>query len=317
MKYVPPAGEAAGAAYVDGNRSAGTKGSVVPAGAIEYPQREIDHVISFFGLTPANTDLEQLRKAIEAAIAAATGAGDTSQFLLVAQARARLPIFPEILSADGKMNVTSPSAGTVQVPSAVDFQHRGIYPISTSSYLEAARTFATLANKTYHVRWNPTDGFALKDLSNGAYNPSALDEADASFDSAYDDMLVSRVVTSAGNVATIINLVNRDRLWAHISAMGSMISPSTNDSRTLFNFSYSWARTPKQKSFFVTHQSYNDGVIAPLAPGVPPDNDIAMWTPGSYPSGILHDAPATRYGSSFEYQMDYASAISLAADFGA
>jgi hypothetical protein len=80
MKYVQPLGEAADASYVDGNRSAGTKGSLVPAAAVENPQREIDHVISFFGLTPANTDLQQLRKAIEAAIAAATGGGDTSQF---------------------------------------------------------------------------------------------------------------------------------------------------------------------------------------------------------------------------------------------
>lgn len=211
MKYVQPLGEAADASYVDGNRSAGTKGSLVPAAAVENPQREIDHVISFFGLTPANTDKQQLRKAIEAAISAATGGGDTSQFLLVSQARARLPIFPEIQSADGKMNVTSPSAGTVQVPTAVTFSHRGIYPVSTSDYIEDDRTFATLANKTYHLRWNPDDGFSLEDLADSGYNASVLAESNVAFDSAYDDMLIARVVTSAGNVATITNLVNRDR----------------------------------------------------------------------------------------------------------
>tara|TARA_R110000787_G_scaffold28280_15_gene77226 strand:+ start:48 stop:953 length:906 start_codon:yes stop_codon:yes gene_type:complete len=217
MKYVPPAGGAADAAYVDGNRDAGLKGSIIPGAAVEYPQREIDHVISFFGLTPANTDLQQLRKAIEAAIDAATGAGDTSQYLLVTQARARLPIFPEIVSADGKMNVTSPSAGTVLVPTSVSFQHRGIYPVSTSDYIEVDRTFTTLANKTYHLRWNPTDGFSLEDLADSGYNPGVLAESDVSFDTTYDDMLISRIVTDAGNVATITNLANLVRIEAQVT----------------------------------------------------------------------------------------------------
>ncbi|KGF71150.1 hypothetical protein LL06_00685 [Hoeflea sp. BAL378] len=246
MKYVPPAGEAAGTAYVDGNRSAGTKGSVVPAGAIEYPQREIDHVIEFFGpAAPSNTDLQQLRKAIEAAIAAATGGGDTSQFLLVSQARARLPIFPEILSADGKMIVTSPAAGTVQVPTSVNFQHRGIYPVSTSSYIEDDRTFTTLSNKTYHLRWNPTDGFLLKDLADGSYNPAGLAETDTLFDSTYDDMLVARVATNASNIATITNLVNSNRLIVSAvksgaaSALDPLWASSFTGSETL-----NWSRTP-------------------------------------------------------------------------
>jgi len=246
MKYIPPAGEAADASYVDGNRSAGTKGSVVPAAAVEHPQREIQEVISFFGLTPSTSDLAQLRKAIEAAILAATGGGDTSQYLLITQARARLPIFPDVQSADGKINVTSPTGGTVQVPTSVNFQHRGIYPISTSDYIEDDRTFTTLANKTYHLRWNPTDGFVLEDLADSGYNPSVLAETDASFDSTYDDMLVSRVVTSAGNVATITNLVNLDRLMWMSLDQGAVTGPLTGN-----GYSYTvtktpnWARTPK------------------------------------------------------------------------
>jgi len=244
MKYVQPLGEAADAPYVDGNRSAGTKGSIVPAAAVEYPQREIDHVISFFGLTPANTDLQQLRKAIEAAIAAATGGGDTSQFLLVSQAQARLPIFPEIQSADGKMNVTSPSAGTVQVPTLVAFQHRGIYPVSTSDYIEDDRTFTTLANKTYHLRWNPVDGFSLEDLADSGYNPSVLAESNVAFDSTYDDMLIARIVTSAGNVATITNLANKARLESEQTASGAGTVGATASASYSNTFTVNWARTP-------------------------------------------------------------------------
>jgi hypothetical protein len=221
-----------GAPYIDGNRSSGTKGSIVPAAAIEFTQRELVNLIAFAGLTPDNADLEQVRKAIEALILAATGGGDTSQYLLVAQARARLPIFPEVLTADGRINVTSPGAGTVLVPEAVAFQHRGIFPVNTSDYSAPARTLATAANKTYHLRWNPTDGFALKDIANAVYNPLAKAELARDFDSTYDDMLIARVVTNAGNVATITNLANLSILRTsgeEVGAKGALGSFVTED----------------------------------------------------------------------------------------
>lgn len=232
MRYNAPPGGAADASFVDGNRNAGIKGSVVPAAAVEHPQRELAHLIAFSGQTPSPTDLEQVRKAIEALISAATGGGDSSQFLLVAQARARLPIFPEILSADGMMSVSSPAAGTILVPPAVSFQHRGIFPVSTSDYSEGLRTFATVAGKTYHLRWSPTAGFALKDLADPAYNPSVLPETSTAFDSGYDDMLIARVVTSSGNVAAITGLANRPVLRVsgeELSAKGGLGPHATED----------------------------------------------------------------------------------------
>jgi hypothetical protein len=65
------------APYIDGNPAAGIQGSIVPAASIEYDQRETVEVITranvrgysdFSGVpcaVPANTDLSQLRKAIE------------------------------------------------------------------------------------------------------------------------------------------------------------------------------------------------------------------------------------------------------------
>jgi hypothetical protein len=65
------------APYIDGNPAAGIQGSIVPAASIEYDQREVVEVITranvrgysdFAGVpcaVPANTDLSQLRKAIE------------------------------------------------------------------------------------------------------------------------------------------------------------------------------------------------------------------------------------------------------------
>ena len=117
-------------------------------GLIHRIEAELGDAISFFGITPTDTRHTLLREAIEAAISAATGGGNTSQFLLVSQARARLPIFPEIISADGKMNVISPAAGTIRVPGGVVFQHRGIFPVTT-----VETDFLTDLSKIYHVRW--------------------------------------------------------------------------------------------------------------------------------------------------------------------
>ena len=61
MKYVPPLGATdPNASYQDGNPEAGILGSIVPAAAIERPQREILNVLTAAGLTPSDTDLTQL-----------------------------------------------------------------------------------------------------------------------------------------------------------------------------------------------------------------------------------------------------------------
>lgn len=71
-KYTPPVGGAAGASYVDANPATGTEGSAVPAAAIEWPQRELDGLITYVGLTPASGDVTQVRQAILSLIAANT-----------------------------------------------------------------------------------------------------------------------------------------------------------------------------------------------------------------------------------------------------
>lgn len=68
MKYVQPIGGAAGDPYVDANPASGIEGSPVPAGALEYPQRELDSLIQDAGLTPTNADLTQVAKAVRTLI---------------------------------------------------------------------------------------------------------------------------------------------------------------------------------------------------------------------------------------------------------
>ncbi|MEO3997172.1 hypothetical protein [Mesorhizobium sp. CAU 1732] len=309
MRYTAPPGGDLDAPYIDGNRNAGIKGSVVPAAAVEHPQRELDHLIAFSGQTPDRTDLEQVRKAIESLISAATGGGDTSKFLLVSQARARLPIFPEILSADGRMNVTSPAAGTVLVPPTVAFQHRGIFPMSTSDYSEAQRSFATVANKTYHLRWTLADGFVLRDLANAGYNPAVAAETNERFDSSYDDMLIARVTTNGSNVATITNLANRNALAFMQLIHGTDVKlGSQNGANFLVSHAFNWARTPKTVSLaasrVVSAEGGYDADIGIMPVGVDRNSALAL---ASHPAAM----PINRYQLNGVYLHDMAAAVTL------
>lgn len=70
MKYHQPYGVSdPNAAYVNGNPSTGTMGSIPPAQSIEYPQREIVNFISDNGLAPPDdADLHQLSKGIQSGL---------------------------------------------------------------------------------------------------------------------------------------------------------------------------------------------------------------------------------------------------------
>jgi hypothetical protein len=66
MKYNPPLGGGANDSYVDGNQGTGVEGAVVPAAAIEDPQREIMAIIAAAaGLVGTDADLTQLLQAVK------------------------------------------------------------------------------------------------------------------------------------------------------------------------------------------------------------------------------------------------------------
>lgn len=79
MEYVKPLNEAdANAPYIDGDASQDIEGSEVPAAAIEHTMREIVNAVTFFlgtvetPLPASGEDLQQLRKAIQQAVADGT-----------------------------------------------------------------------------------------------------------------------------------------------------------------------------------------------------------------------------------------------------
>lgn len=69
MKYQPPYGvEDPDAGYVNGDPSIGRAGSIPPAQAIEYPQREVVNCITKGGVVPDDGDLFQLTRGVRRAL---------------------------------------------------------------------------------------------------------------------------------------------------------------------------------------------------------------------------------------------------------
>ncbi|SCB41733.1 hypothetical protein GA0061102_10354 [Rhizobium miluonense] len=80
MLYNQPLDQASNpnAPYVNGNPSSGIQGSIIPAAAVEYPQRELIALIQAAGFTPSNTDLAQVAKAIQSGLLNFAVAGGTA-----------------------------------------------------------------------------------------------------------------------------------------------------------------------------------------------------------------------------------------------
>lgn len=196
----------------------------------------------------------------------------------------RMPFFPEVLSADGKMTLAT-VVGTVTVNTGFTIRWRGFRDFATSSFALVDRQFTTVSNKTYHLRWHapgygdaanaanyPNGRFVLKDLASVTYNPSSRADAHASFDSSYDDVLIARVVTNAGNTATVTTLANKHALTFSGVIVGTN---GTNIGANLASYdlvqSLGWARSPttyslSPRSVQVTGIQENDWSIGGNAP---------------------------------------------------
>lgn len=204
-------------------------------------ESELGNLISYAGLSPTDANYTQVRQAVVALINAATGGGDDSDYLLISQAKSRLPFYPEVVSADGTMNVTSPANGIIRLPGGVDIIHRGVSLVTTEE-----TDFATIGSRTYHLRWNPTDGFQLLWLGDSGYNPSGLADADPGLDSTYDDMLIARVITNSSNVPAITLLANKSFLNKDESTFADVVGPGIDNQYYADHVSVlNWARRPK------------------------------------------------------------------------
>ena len=233
-------------------------------------EAELGNLIAYAGLVGTDSDLNQVRKSIVTLIEAATGGGETENYLQMAQVIARLPLWPEIQSADGRINITSPANGIVRVPGGINMVHRGV------NLLTSVQTdFNTVASRTYHLRWNGATGLELRSLGDNGYNPDGLAEDNVAFDTTYDSALLARVTTNSGNVATITPLSNKQNLKA--SAVVPTVAAGLNGTNgAIFDFTYNvnFARTPEY--LYADHRVYTDG---PVVGGFDQVSDADMMWP--------------------------------------
>lgn len=299
MRIYPPYGTDDGTPWTNGNPATGERGSVIDARSIDHSQQEIVNAIIRLGLTPDAADLEQLGKAIQNAIAASTGSAPTEDYLTLATARARLPIYPEVLTSTGRLTVTSPSSGQIIVGSAGSIRHRGIFDVAMADLSEGARTFVVLPSKTSHLRWSPSGGLQRFYLDDGAYNPSGLPETDASFDSTYDSALLARIVTDASANATITVLTNRNRLMAQTRASGAATPLGAGTLSYTSSMMLGWSRTPQI-------QHISGSVQADATPAGSMDH-IAGW---------VDNIVVTRYQAQARVRTDWQSNASFSGSLG-
>lgn len=138
---------------------------------------------------------------------------------LITSSQRGMPIYPEILETNNVMTVNA-GVGLVTVPDGQVWRHRGFSDLDSTNIPLIQRQFATIANTVYHLRWyapgllapvmtSPYGVLVLHSVVDPVYNPTALAEGAMEFDSTYDNMLIARVVTNAGNVPTVTALMNK------------------------------------------------------------------------------------------------------------
>jgi hypothetical protein len=203
-----------------------------------------------------------------------------------------------VITVNGGVMSVATSTGGVQVGAGQTFIHRGGVLYNSSDTDVSYRSFTTVALKTYHLRWRYNGGspvFMLADLSDPSYNPGALAETHASFDTSYDDMLIARVVTDAANTPVVTALVNRDRLAITEILAGTSVQRFTEDGTSyLFAKTLNWSRTPTQRMLSVAkawtgNSADDDHDITMFA------SNLARTTPGLV-NGHPVSIPVTRYG---------------------
>lgn len=226
---------------IDGDPNTGTK---VSYRWLNFMTANMREAVRGMGVTESEVDDQLLLKCFQSV---------TANFSL--SALMNMPFFPEIQNSNGLLTFAT-SAGQIVINTGLSFLHRGHKVYSTGDFSAGERTFATAANKTYHLRWYPPGHanapsvtypkgrFMLQDISSGGYNPGAAAETVVAFDTTYDDMLIARVVTNGANALTVTSLVNKHVLRSVIDNEGAISGTVDSDKLRMATSTYNWARVP-------------------------------------------------------------------------
>jgi len=164
------------------------------------------------------------------------------------------PLYPEILTPDNRMSITSNGNGEITINPNQEWLWRGLIKKNTAMFDAAELSLSTVPSKTYHLRWNaPGKGnaepeadwlngrFELIDLTNA--NPP---ENDRQYDTHLDRMLIALIVTDADNIPMITSFVNTHSFSYFEEFYTTAVGYYSNDRslRTTFTAEYNFSRTP-------------------------------------------------------------------------
>lgn len=155
---------------------------------------------------------------------------------------------PEMLTKDGKFVLQQSNPGEITILRDQWFLWRGVWKLNSSQYPDSSRTLTTKPATTYHLRWRPSVGFILYDVTDVIYNSLQQPEESTAMDSNPDDMLIARVVTDSANKATWVSLVNRINLRVYWAAYALIFKDKTLDQPFWYealseSLTLNWARS--------------------------------------------------------------------------
>lgn len=252
-----------------------------------------------------NFIIDNLRRAIRGMGVSDDNINDPSMLLKAIQSANQTknnPAFPEVLTPNNTLSITDNANGTLTIDAGQEWLWRGLSKLSTDSFSISDRTFSTVADKTYHLRWNATGtGNATPEgtYPNGKFELMDMDglvEEDRIYDTKFDDMLVALVLTDSGNNPTISLLENKKDLFESGSYVDDAPTDSGQNSAVgSFSFPLAWARTP------AIIASPNRAITA----GNPTDIDL------------LVSITESRYTSLITCRWDFCTSIGVAAQLKA
>lgn len=241
-------------------------GTAVQAVFLNGMLQQLRRAIRGMGVAEDNADNDMLLKAIQA-----VGTGLVSEAALLAN----MPVHAA-LGTSGLVAHTV-GAGQIVVSTGQSLVRRGVKAYAFDDISLANRTFATVASKTYHLRWYapgigratpasswPAGRLYLEDLADPGYNPSALAEAASAFDAGFDNVLLARVVTNGANALTVTPLAALP--WLSGSFSRTNDKPAASFTTT---HGFNWNRTPS----FMALRSINP-------PGGSRDTDATILAQG-------------------------------------
>lgn len=149
----------------------------------------------------------------------------------------KMPFYPEVVNEDGRVAMTL-SGNALAIADDQIIRLFGWVEINSTSYQN--KSWAIDLSETYHVRFNLTDGFYIKNISDASYNPDSNPETHKQFDTVYDDLLLAKL-----ELGVLHTLVNK----SHLIANGMLrefltITPAKWEAWHQPTISLNWSRTP-------------------------------------------------------------------------